>query len=41
MKVKLNLEKNYCEVIWESGDPKFYRTNWALPESTFLYYVLQ
>lgn len=41
MKVELNLEKNTCKVTKEAGDPRFTRSNWSLPESTFLYRVLQ
>lgn len=39
MKIELNLEKGYCKVIKEPGDPRFSSSNWALAESTFLHHV--
>lgn len=41
MKVELNLEKGYCKVTKEKGDPRFTRGNWGDAESTFLYRALQ
>jgi len=39
MIVFLDLEKNICTVTKESGDKKFYRSEWALAESGFLHQV--
>jgi hypothetical protein len=41
MKVTLDFSHNSCLVEKEDGDPRFKSSNWALAESTFLYYVLQ
>jgi len=41
MKIKLDFENHVCIVTREDGDPKFRRSGWALPESTFLYHVQQ
>lgn len=42
MKVELNLEKGYCKVTKEQGDPRFTRGGWSVDaESTFLYHVLK
>jgi len=38
MKVELNLEKGYCKVTKETGDP-YFKHGYSFPESTFLYHV--
>jgi hypothetical protein len=39
MKVELNLEKGFCKVTKEKGDPYFSSGGYANAESTFLYHV--
>ena len=39
MHLSINFKLRKCQIIKKEGDKKFYNTEWALAESTFLYHV--